>query len=266
MFTIIASLRAKHQLDHQDALAEGLSKFGVKAKRAHSLSQVDTKYVACWGWRKGKELRERGYDVLVMERGYIGNRFLYTSLGWNGLNGHASFFQHEYDGLKRFKEHGGILKPWKTGGESALILGQVPNDASLQGKNMMPWYEDMARQIRLAHDIPVYFRPHPDVRRKGIVQNVKGAVLSTGTLQEALEDAAFVCSYNSNSLCDAIINGVPAYAGDKGTMVYDLCSHDIGKIIMPDREKTLAQIAWTQWTMDEIKSGEALKGIVCKLS
>lgn len=265
MFTIIASLRAKHQLDHQDALAEGLSKFGVKAKRAHSFSQVDTKYVACWGWRKGKELRERGYDVLVIERGYIGNRFLYTSLGWNGLNGHAEFPEYPDDGGERFRAHDIKIKPWKRGGEYALILGQVPNDASLKGMDMIPWYEDMAREITLTHDIPVHFRPHPDVKRKGIKQTVKGTMPSIGTLEEALSDAAFTVCYNSNSSVDSVLSGVPCVVGDKGSMAYEMCGKSINEIIYPNREKWAHKLAQTQWTIDEIKSGEALKGIICKL-
>lgn len=265
MFSIVASLRAKHQVDHQKALHNGLKKLGIDSLMIGSADPVRTKFVACWGWRKGRELRESGHEVLVMERGYIGDRFKYTSLGWNGLNGHAEFPDYEYDNGERFRVHNIDIKPWKKGGEYALILGQVPNDASLQGKDMGPWYEEKAREITLTHDIPVHFRAHPDVRRKGITQVVKGTVPSIGTLQDALNDAVFAVTYNSNSAVDSIINGVPCVLGDKGSMAHDMCGKKIGDIIMPDRTEWAHKLACLQWTMAEIESGEALKGIICKL-
>jgi hypothetical protein len=45
-------------------------------------------------------------------------------------------------------------------------------------------------------------------------------------------------------------------------MVYDLCMKDISEIIYPKREETLYQIAWKQWTLDEISSGEPLRKII----
>lgn len=265
MFTIIASLRGMHQVEHQKALAEGLAVHGIESRLSYHTYDAHTKYVACWGWRRGKELRERGHEVLVMERGYIGDRFKYTSLGWNGLNGHAEFPEYPDDGGERFRAHNIQIKPWKRGGEYALILGQVPKDASLKGMDMIPWYEEKAREITLAHDIPVHFRPHPDVKRKGIKQRVKGTMPSIGTLDESLSDAAFTVCYNSNSSVDSVLNGVPCVVGDRGSMAYEVCGKSVSEVIYPEREKWAHKLARTQWTIDEIKSGEALKGIICKL-
>lgn len=262
MITIISNGRAEHQIKHQKALSQALTKLG----KAHNLSYNSmTRHkgdIACWGWRVGNKYREEGRNVLVMERGYIGDRFKYTSLGWNGLNGHADFPEYPDDNLKRFHEHGGVLKPWRTGGDYILILGQVPGDASLQGKDLIPWYEEKAREAKEIYDIPVYFRPHPDCARKGIVQEVSGTIRSTGDLQSALDGALFTIAYNSNSCLDSVLNGTPCFAGDKGTMAWELCSHDLKEIIRPSREKIVSKIAWTQWTIEEIRSGEPVKGLM----
>lgn len=264
--TLIANPRTKHQSDALQATEIGLKKWGVNSIiLSNSLSLPKTKHVAVWGWRKGLPLRKLGYDVLVWERGYIGNRFLYTSLGWNGLNGYAEFPPCVDDNGKRFKELGVEIKPWRHGGEYALILGQVPGDASLKGMDMIPWYEKIAREITLTHDIPVHFRPHPDVKKRGIIQIVRGTIRSVGTLDEALKDAVFTVCYNSNSSVDSVLNGVPCVIGDRGSMAYDMCSKSINEIIYPDREEWANRLAQKQWTAEEIKSGEALKGIICKL-
>lgn len=265
MITIVASGRANHQIQHQKALAAGLKTYGIESKLSGSISDVYTDYVACWGWRNGKLLREAGKEVLVMERGYIGDRFKYTSLAWNGLNGHAEFPEYEYDGGKRFKELGVDIKPWKKNGVYALILGQVPNDASLQGRDIQPWYEEVALYIKENFNIPVLYRSHPDVVNRGQREVIKDTVPSTGSLQEALSGALFTVCYNSNSSVDSVLAGIPCVVEDKGTMAYEVCSKNVEKIEYPERELWAHKLAQKQWRMDEIESGEALKGIVCKL-
>jgi len=259
LVSIVSSLRAKHQLEHQKVLAEGLKVLGIQPLLCFFVERVTTPIVACWGWRNGIILRERGHDVIIMERGYIADRFAYTSLAWNGLNGHADFPDYPDDGGERFRSMGVEIKPWKTGGDYALILGQVPGDASLQGLDLMPWYEDVAEQIDIKHGLPVHFRPHPDVMSKGIMQNVQGTVPSQGTLQEALSGAAFTVCFNSNSSVDSVLAGVPCIVGDRGSMAYDMCGKSVKEIIRPDRTDWAHQLAWKQWSLDEIKSGEALK-------
>ncbi len=266
MFTIVASLRAKHQVEHQKALSEGLSVHGVPSVFSNSVANIQTKYTACWSWHNGRPLRNSGHEVLVMERSYIGDRFFYTSLGWNGLNGYADFPEYKPDNGKRFRSHGGVLKPWKTDGEYALILGQVPKDASLQGKDMVPWYQAQAAEIKEKYNIPVYFRPHPDLKKRGIQQRIEGTLQSEGSLEEALSGAMFTVCYNSNSSVDSILAGVPCIVGDKGTMAYDMCGKSIEEIIRPDREEWAYKLAFKQWSLEEIASGKALKGIVCRLS
>lgn len=265
MLTIVASVRSPHQSQHQKILQQGLYKLGISSICATNQSVINTKYVACWGWRNGKIFRDAGHEVLVMERGYIGDRFKFTSLAWNGLNGYAEFPEYEYDSGARFKGHGVKIKPWKMGGSYALILGQVPSDASLQGKDIMPWYEEQAAHIKAIYDIPVYFRSHPDLIKKGIRQKVEGTLPSEGTLEQALNGAAFTVTYNSNSSVDSILNGTPCIIGDKGSMAYDMCGKFIGDLVRPYREVWAHKLAQKQWSLSEIQSGEALKGIICRL-
>jgi hypothetical protein len=258
--TILMKSPSTHQRSHGAALAKGIRKIGLSfAIQADKYGAPKTKNVACWGWRIGKRMMDAGYNVLVMERGYIGDRFKYTSLGWNGLNGHAFFPSYEDDGGKRFADHGGVIKPWKTGGDYVLILGQVPGDMSLQGRDMLPYYMEAAAKIKKIHGIPVYFRPHPEAIRKGFKQEVPGAMLSTGTLDEALSGAVFTVCFNSNSSVDSVLAGIPCVVGDKGTMAWDMCGHEIGEIVRGEREKWAHQLAFTQWTLGEIESGLPLK-------
>lgn len=240
-----------------DSVYGGLITAGHSVKRINSPCKKTEDYVVCWGWKRNvaQLLMQRKKQVLVAELGYIGDRKTHISLGWNGLNNYASFPEYPDDGGKRFKDHGGIIKPWKRDGKYILVLGQVKGDASLKGQDIMPWYLKTAHDAYNHYGIPVYYRQHPEsVRRRGY-ESLYGFDNIGGTLEEAMSDALFTIAYNSNSCLDSILAGIPCYAGDKGTMAWDLCMKDIKELYYPEREKTVYQIAWKQWTLDEIRQG-----------
>lgn len=252
--TIIASPRARHQLEHQIALAKGLSAHGIKAIQTHVSNRVSTHRVACWGWRAGRELHQAGHDVLVMERGYIGDRFVWSSLAWNGLNGRGLAPPVPDDGGERLSRfHPDVLQPLNPCGEYVLIIGQVPGDASLGGRDLHPWYCEQAKKHK--GDLPVFFRPHPLAGRRGPIRNIPGAPRLDGDLSDALHNAALVVTYNSNTGVDALLAGKNVTADDEGSMIWGVT----------DRAKWAHRLAWRQWTMDEIASGSALEhvGVAC---
>lgn len=247
--------RAPHQVRHREALAEGLQRHGV-------LNQYRN-VVACWGWRSGALHRRAGRDVLVLERGYLGDRFSYTSIGWNGLNGKATFPEYPNDGGSRFRAMGLKLERWKPRGEYALVVGQVQGDAALAGKNLGTWYLEASRQAAAVYGLPVRFRPHPLERRRiGIVRHVPGTELDTGPLEESLANAAVVITWNSNTGVDALVAGKPAVAVGEGSMTFPLAARELGGACNADREAWAHSLAWKQWTIDEIRSGDALVGVV----
>ena len=238
-----------HQVMHRIACEQGLTALGIPY--SHHRPKYGEK-VACWGWRTGHKWRRLGFDVLVFERGYIGNRFEWTSLAWNGLNGrgHAPVID---DGGERFKSHHEPLSPWNPHGQYVLICGQVPGDASLQGRDLNPWYEEQAEKYA-DHDI--VFRPHPLGAGRGAIQELKGAITSNRSLSEDLEGASLVVTYNSNTGVDALLAGKPVYCDNEGSMVW--------QVKPEDREQWAHRLAWRQWTLDEISSGFALSKLCNK--
>lgn len=254
--TVILRVNAKHQRDNMEAVYEGFRSLGIPAVFKGANVPIKTKRIAIWGWRLGQELRAKGHDILVCEHAYVGDRREYTSLGWNGLNNYACFPSYPEDGGERFKAIGGEIHPWKYQDDKpVLLLGQLKNDQSLKGEDIEKIYREWVRRI----DRPVIFRQHPEAIKRGIYLNVPNTIPSEGTLYEAFDNCSYALAFNSNSLLDAVMYGVPAVAMDKGTMAWGLCGENIGHIIRPEREKRLYEIAHTQWTLDEIATGEPLK-------
>lgn len=258
MKAYISARPLSHQQAWATAMAKGLERHGVQVQRVEDPGQVrGCDFVVCWGWRIGERLRKQGHEVLVLERGYIGDRFTWTSLAWNGLNGRGDFCLPETVDHGRARRHfGHLLKPWRGEGQVVAIMGQVQGDASIQGQNMTVWYREAADAAARAYGLPVVFRPHPvaDRRRLGVPA---GLTVERGALAELFDAAHAVVTFNSNSAVDAILAGVPAVATDAGSMALPVAGRTIGDRPTPDRSEWLARLAWCQWRAEELADGSA---------
>ncbi|TCU34149.1 hypothetical protein [Rhizobium azibense] len=249
-------VEGRSHFDHLTAMSQGLHEHGIAFEYFSSIPSQNVDFCVVWSFRVA--LRVKQYfsgPILVMERGYLGNRFEWTSLGWDGLNGRARFTRK--DDSCRFEKHfGHLLKPWRETSGYALIVGQVVGDSALIGTDIHKWYRDVGVAL-WKQGWDVKFRQHPVEAERGIkTPHVPFAETLNGYLDDALSGAGLVVSFNSNSGVDAILAGVPVHAQDSGSMVFDLASHDL-QVTKPDREKRLHEMAWMQFQIEEIKSGAA---------
>jgi hypothetical protein len=257
---IVCYAHAAHQREAAERFAAGLSRHGIEAIHREPQNREDCDLAVVWGHRYygiQSAQRAKGLHYLVMERGYIGDRFKWTSLGFDGLNGRAQFPQID-DGMARWNKHFACyMKPWRTEAKTsmAVIMGQARGDNSVKDVNLVEWITNIAESLGQTRYFPV-LRPHPDDPKL----EVKGVRKLEGSLEEALNQAALVVTYNSNSGVDAVLAGVPTYAADPGSMVFDLSSKNF-EPNTPDRTAWCKKMAYTQWLPEEIESGEAWKAL-----
>ena len=245
-----------------DAFANGLSRHGIYPIRrpgSHRLPNADL--VVFWSHKVGHVIehqRNFGKDYLVLEHGYFGDRVnKFASARFNGLNGSAQNIMFISDAPSdRWEKHEVEVKPWKCDGEYALILGQVDGDASLvQSGFSKRWYSEAAVIARNTFGLPVRFRPHPKSRP---TTEINGARTLVGSLEEALDGAAFAITWNSTAGVNAVLYGVPTAACDGGSMARPVAAHfPSGPILKADRKPWLNHLAYCQWTKEEFASGEA---------
>jgi hypothetical protein len=255
---------AGHQKTHAAAMRQGLEKHGhavcfVASDWCDGDADVHVtwsiKRPQLWAWHQAT-----GKPVLVMERGHVGDRMAYTSCGWNGL-GHRGQYPTAQDGGARWRERfAALTQPWQTGGDYALLVGQVPTDSAVDGLALgFEMWAQFVTDILAKQKRRVRFRPHPIVRTGGDSFCPRGAEYSdTPALAEDLQQAALCVTYNSTSGVEAVLAGVPTVTIDEGAMAWPVTSHScIEPKVMPDREAWAHDLAWTQWTLEEIASGEA---------
>lgn len=235
---------SRHQHRWAYAFKEGLERHGLKADVYHPEHPVETDIVVTWGMHHHK-VNQLNSRHLVLEAAYFRDRLEFASAGWGGLNGRADF-RNQDSPSDRWEKHGVELKDWKSG-DVALLIGQVPGDASHAHADLEAWYREVADHI------PVVFRPHP----KGAPRVFPSCEVSNLSLEEDLERASVVITFSSNTGVDAALSGVPVIAFDEGSMAWDIAGHDLNEIKTPDRTQWAYNLAYCQWTEDEIKAGEA---------
>jgi hypothetical protein len=209
-----------------------------------------------------RQQRSKNLDVVVLETGYInrgdGEDHHYAA-GFNGLNGRADF---RNGGMPddRWAMLGTQLRPYSRG-ENVILCGQVPWDASVDMHDHVKWLKQTASQLQKITGRKVVFRPHP----KAQLPALPGCELSLKPLSEDMANAHCVVTWNSNSAVEAAIAGKPVFAFDEGSMAWGIANKsllDIDDPKYPDRKQWAQGLAYAQWTLDEMRSGETWKHLV----
>jgi len=223
--------------------------------------------VAKWAYKYSKhrakiinEQQEKGFKTVVLETGYVkrgAGEYNYYAAGFNGLN-RAADFKNQGMPSDRWEKLDMSLLPWlwesyRTGTD-IILCGQVPHDANVQNIRFQDFLEVSLREIRKYSDRKIIFRPHPMMR----LPPIEDTEYSTGPLAFDLNRAHALVVYNSNISVDAVIAGVPVFAGNDNTMAWDMCNKDIRFLEnpeYPDRHQWAWDLAYSQWTPDEMREG-----------
>ena len=245
-----------HQLKWGRSFSFGLAKHGISSEVVQYGDDRVCDLAVFWGYGPKNELiREQqikaGRHYLVMEAGFFNDRFLHCSLGFDGLNGQADFLNHSSPS-DRWLASRSILKEWNPGGDYYLLIGQIAGDNSCNHVDLKKWYAEVIK----ATDFPVVFRAHP-LDHSGYVPD--GVAFSNNSLEQDMGGAVAVITFSSTVGVDALLAGKPTVAYDPISMVYNYVSHRIQltSLIEPNRQQWAYDLAYAQWSKEEIESGLA---------
>jgi hypothetical protein len=252
---LVRNAMMAHQCEWGQAFAGGLRRHGWQAEIVSDYRPADL--LVMWGVRHQGDIaeqRRRGGEVCIVERGYVGDRFKWSSVSFGGgLNGRGIYRGPHGDGSRWERHFGHLMQPWnceRSHNGYALVIGQVPGDSSIKGVDIEGFY----RRAMTTYGQAARFRPHPHVKPADGAAKMEAARAS---LVEDLAGAACVVTWNSNTAVDAVLAGVPAVAVDQGSMAWAVTGHELGvQPPKPDRTAWAHWLAWTQWTREEIASGE----------
>lgn len=218
---------------------------------------------------------------LVCEEGGFRQFREYKRYGWwSYQNGIGIFNNDNVDNTrwKKFLSLTGLkIKDWHSPGDSIIIMGQVHIDSaviSLYEKgysHFYAWVEEIISDIRKFSDRKIFIRPHPgDHMFNWLLENSeslnkKYKNITVGNSKERnlyddLKIAYCVVTYNSNSAVEAVCEGIPIFALDKGSTAYDIAHTDISQIEKLNYNVNIDEwcnkVVYTMWSNEEVKNGE----------
>lgn len=216
-----------------------------------------------WASHQQAEKFEReGGLVLVAENGYLGHgggspkfqvhpkgpqpsSYYSLSEGWH--NGRGKW---PSGGPERFKALGVDLKPWRTDGDHILVC---PNRSFGVGAQIMPpdWAERAAGRLRQQTKRPVRIRTHPgnDAPRR--------------PLSEDLRDCWAVVCWSSSVAVHALADGIPTFIEAPYQIVKGAGATGSPDVpVMPDRLPHFERMAWSQWRIEELETGEPFRHLL----
>jgi hypothetical protein len=208
--------------------------------------------------------RKQNKPVIVLEVGSI-KRGITWRVGINGIN-RTAFFGNSGNNNTRANQLGLVLKPWRLNGEYILICGQHDKSLQWQGMpTMSRWITDTIDTLQIHYDYPIVVRPHPRCNLPDLERQYKNVYRQDPQRIEGTYDdfninfsnVRYTVSWSSNPGIHSIIGGVPAFVSPYSLAFDVACPHllMVNNPNMPDRQQWINDLAWTEYTVEEISNG-----------
>lgn len=244
------------------AMAAGIERHGDKA-----VLRKDTDYnmagfdAACfWGFwepcqRIVKECRDHSKPWVFFDLAYWA-RDTHYKVTVNGRHPTDYFMSRADCPDGRFLKYNFKIKPWKNDGKHILLAGMSGKAAWSFGMNAEEYERTQIEAIRAHTDRPIIYRPKPSWTGS---KPIPGAAYDKDTpISQLLQNAWAVVTHHSNVGCDALLEGIPVFTKYGAASIMAL--RDVSNIEQPcypeGREQFFANLAYCQWTLAEMRSGE----------
>ena len=218
----------------------------------------------------------KGKPLIVIETPLLGRTITdnheYHRVGLNHFMRGLGDFKNENSPSDRFEKLGLEIKPWRKKGNHILIVGQNMFDASLFGIDFELWVKNTIQHLRRYTDRTILFRDHPENKdqMKNLIEKYNWWNVSysnEGTINDDLKNAHCTVAYTSGSSIDSILAGVPVIPCNECNFVWSISSHQLSEIENPklgEREQLLYDLAYAQWSVEEIKQGKPWHHLISK--
>lgn len=258
-----------------DAFRYSLIQHGYSVVENDPDCDVDVIWSVLWNGRMARNkliwdrARLANKPVVVLEVGHI-KRNITWKVGLNGINRDAFLGNRSCDN-RRATLLGLTLKPWKnnTNGPIIICTQHIKSQQWINMPAANKWLADVVNQIRTYTDRHIVIRPHPrcpilitETEFKNVSKDIPKKI--NGTYDDYnfhYEHAWAVVNWSSNPAVEAVRNGIPVFVGPS-SLAWDVGNHSFETInnpLMPDRQQWLNDLAYTEWTVEEIAQGLPLK-------
>jgi hypothetical protein len=208
-----------------------------------------------------------GAVPIMLDKGYVRDRQMGARVWkyWRvsiGAHQPIGFFHGQNSPSDRWDALGLDVKDWTGSGSEILLAGSSAKFHEFSGLgDPTKWAKRVIKDIGRATDHKIVYRPKPSWREAVPIER---AEFSGGkdSLADRLANALCIVTYGSNISFEGVLNGVPSIVLGMG-IARPISSCDIGDVAKPfrasdkDRMQWLQNVAYWQWTEDEMRTGAA---------
>lgn len=246
----IASVILRHEPNYRSAaVIAGFQRHGYRTANQPNPNPRPDDVLLVWNRYSRhehycKQYEAVGAKVIIMENGYIGQTKALARSHHNG----AGWWPEPVE--DRWSKLGIELKPWRTTGDYVLVLPQrgIGETGVAMPRNWLPSVLDKLRRFT---DRPIKIRKHP-----GMTKSVP--------LEDDLARAWACVTWGSGAGIKALAYGVPVIHEFRQWIGAPAASGnmDIESPVMGNRLAMFQRLAWAQWTLEELASGEAFEWLL----
>jgi len=251
-----------------EAFEKGIKRLGYKTDK----NGIDVIWSVLWNGRMAankaiwKQAARERRPVIVLEVGALQRNKLWK-MGVGGVNNDAYFGPRAND-RQRADKLGLTLDPWRTNDGPILFACQHNNSAQWNSPaSQERWTTETIETIRKHTDRQIILRQHPrcPIRFKNLPANT--ILQLPKKIPNTYDDYDFdvsrayaVINWSSNPGIIAAMRGVPVFTSFS-SLAWSVANLDVNKINnpdTPDRRQWLNDLAHTEWTTEEIATGEPI--------
>lgn len=222
-------------------------------------------------WNRNKKENK---PVIVLEVGCF-NRGFYWKMGIDGINRDAFFGPNGNDHQRADKLKLYLKNNFNPNG-NILVAGQHRKSGQWGNESFADNYFNITvKEIRKFTDKKIIIRPHPRSKMIEDISQYKNIIVETPQKIQNTYDNYNLCfqnlyaviNWSSNPGVLAAIEGIPTFVGPS-SLAYDVSNPDLSAICQPkifDRTQWINDMAYTEWSIDEISSGYPLKRLISSL-
>lgn len=216
-----------------------------------------------------EQARKEKRPILIAEVGNLIRNHTWR-LSLNHVNALGYFGNDDDLSLNRPLKLGLTLKPIKEKRKNHILIA-CQHQKSLQWEGLPDtesWLIDIIDNLKKYTDRPIVVRPHPRskinfTRLKNIKIENPIKLHNTYDDFDINYDCHVLLNHNSGPSIQALINGVPIVC-DRTSLAFPLSTmiENIDDATVNDRTDWFIRLCHTEWTVDEVKTGEPLKRIL----
>lgn len=256
-----------------DAWSKGVQAHGdtIELKALTPEIQIADADVACMVGVKSRELFrghfDKGQHVVMIDKGYTRHAAPGPVKLWEywrvSVDAHHPTLAvaRWTRPMDRADKLGMVLSAWRKTGDHILFAGSSEKyHAFYRMRDPGRYLEKVVKITRAFSKRPIVYRPKPSWSE---AVPVPGTIFSRdGSIEQALAGAWAMVTHGSNACFEAVLLGIPCVVlGD--AVAKPISSTELSEIESPrlasyaERHQWLANLAYCQWTMPEMASGEA---------